>query len=299
MESQPRILIIDDEAVVCRSCEKVLESEGYDVTTTLSASDALNTLEREPYDLVFTDLKMPDVHGIDVLRRIKEFSPDTGVIIMTGYSTPDTSRKAEKLGASGYLLKPLTPFIMLEAARKALVDLKKEGAIAEEDKPSPKGPEEITEEQWEKIDEIVMSMKERPGALIPVLQQVQEYIGFLSPDVQKRIAKGLEIPSSEVLSVVSFYSFFTMVPRGKFTIRVCLGTACYVKGGNKILGHLQGGLGIKVGETTEDRLFTLEAVRCLGACGLAPAMIVGNNVHGRIDPPKVMDVLEGYKITSG
>jgi NADH-quinone oxidoreductase subunit E/NADP-reducing hydrogenase subunit HndA len=287
-------MIIDDEAVVCRSCEKVLGSEGYNVQTSLSAAEALRNLEKENFDLVFTDLKMPDVHGIEVLRRIKQFSPETGVIIMTGYSTPDTSSRADTLGASAYLLKPLTPFAMIDAARKVLTDLKAERRIiTPEKKPVP--IEEITEEDWRNIDDIVLRMKERPGALIPVLQQVQEEIGYLPSEVQKRIAKGLGMPTSEVLSVVSFYSFFTQVPRGKYTIRVCLGTACYVKGGAKIASRIKNELGIQVGETTEDRLFTLEAVRCLGACGLAPVIVVGNNVHGRIDPPKVMNVLGAYK----
>ena len=295
MESQPRVMIIDDEAVVCRSCEKVFESEGYDVKTVLNPNEALKSLEKESFDLVFTDLKMPEVHGIDVLRRIKEFSPDTGVIIMTGYSTPESSSTADKLGASAYLLKPLTPFAMIDTAKKVLGDLKREHRTVTPEKAPVSPPEEITKEQWEKIDEIIMNLKDRPGALIPVLQGVQEAVGYLPPEVQKRIAKGLNIPTSEVLSVVTFYSFFTMVPRGKHVIRVCLGTACYVKGGNKILSRIKNELGIQVGETTEDMLYTLEAVRCLGACGLAPVMVVGNNVHGRIDPPKVMDILASYE----
>ena len=182
-----------------------------------------------------------------------------------------------------------------DLAKKVLGDLKREHRTVTPEKAPVSPPEEITKEQWEKIDEIIMNLKDRPGALIPVLQGVQEAVGYLPPEVQKRIAKGLNIPTSEVLSVVTFYSFFTMVPRGKHVIRVCLGTACYVKGGNKILSRIKNELGIQVGETTEDMLYTLEAVRCLGACGLAPVMVVGNNVHGRIDPPKVMDILASYE----
>jgi NADH-quinone oxidoreductase subunit E/NADP-reducing hydrogenase subunit HndA len=108
------------------------------------------------------------------------------------------------------------------------------------------------------------------------------------------IAKGLNLPLSRVYGVVTFYSFFTMTPRGKHTMRVCLGTACYVRGGKNIYDNVKKELKVEEGETTEDRLFTLETVRCVGACGLGPVIFVGENVHGRLKPAKVKEVISQY-----
>lgn len=146
----------------------------------------------------------------------------------------------------------------------------------------------------EEINEILARYRNVRGGLIPVLQQVQEKLGYLSPAVLDYIAIGLNIPSSDVFGVVSFYSFFTMVPRGKFIIKVCLGTACYVQGASKIIQNIENELKIKVNQTTEDRLFTLQEVRCLGACGLAPVIMVNEDTHGMVKADKVMKLLESY-----
>ncbi|MDY6933881.1 MAG: NAD(P)H-dependent oxidoreductase subunit E [Spirochaetota bacterium] len=148
----------------------------------------------------------------------------------------------------------------------------------------------------ETVDNILSMYKNRPGALIPVLQQVQQTLKYLPPVVQDYIAHGLNIPSSDVFGVVSFYSFFSMTPRGENIIRVCLGTACYVKGAGQIVENLERGLNVKVeeGGTTEDRKFTLEVVRCIGACGLAPVVVVNEDTYGMVDPAKSMDILKSY-----
>jgi NADH:ubiquinone oxidoreductase subunit E len=114
-------------------------------------------------------------------------------------------------------------------------------------------------------------------------------------EVQHKLARGLNISTSHVYGVVSFYSFFTMVPRGRHTIRLCLGTACYVRGAPEIQAKIEQELGIGVGETTPDRRFTLEAVRCLGACGLAPVMMVNEDTHGALEPGTVLQILEQYE----
>jgi NADH-quinone oxidoreductase subunit E len=142
---------------------------------------------------------------------------------------------------------------------------------------------------------VIDTYREQRGALIPVLQDIQDYYGYLPVEVQEIIAEGLGVPASEVFGVVTFYNFFTMVPRGRHTLKVCLGTACYVRGGKKILERLQRDLDVGVGGTTEDLRFSLEVVRCLGACGLAPTMMIGNDVHQRLKPAKLHEVLEKYR----
>jgi NADH:ubiquinone oxidoreductase subunit E len=153
---------------------------------------------------------------------------------------------------------------------------------------------EFTPEKIEKLDEIINKFKNKPGGLIPVLEEAQVALEYLPLPVQKRIAEGLNLPLSRVYGVVTFYSFFTMTPRGKHTVRVCLGTACYVRGGKAIHETVQKQFGIKDGETTPDRMFTLETVRCLGACGLGPVVVVDEDVHGRVKPAKVREILSQY-----
>jgi NADH:ubiquinone oxidoreductase subunit E len=157
------------------------------------------------------------------------------------------------------------------------------------------GLEEFSPEQLKQVDDIIVSHTGKPGALIPVLEQVQEVLGYLPVPVQMLVAEGLNIPVANVYGVVTFYSLFTMVPRGRHNIRVCLGTACYVRGGQKLLERLQDILGIKPGSCTEDRRFSLETVRCLGACGLAPVIVIDEDTHGQMKPAKLEGVLALYK----
>jgi NADH:ubiquinone oxidoreductase subunit E len=154
---------------------------------------------------------------------------------------------------------------------------------------------EFTPEQIAKLNKIIEKHKGKPGGLIPVLEEAQVALEYLPVSVQKKIARELNLPLSRVYGVVTFYSFFTMTPRGKHTVRVCLGTACYVRGGKAITEALQKEFGISEGETTPDRMFTLESIRCLGACGLGPVVVVDEDVHGRIKPSKVKEILTQYK----
>ena len=156
--------------------------------------------------------------------------------------------------------------------------------------------QEITEEQMlEQLDGILADYTDTAGALIPVLQIAQNMFGYLPESVLKKISLKLEKPYSEVAGVVSFYSFFSTVPRGKYVIRVCLGTACYVRGGKDVLEAIRKELGIDVGNTTEDKLFSLDVGRCFGACGLAPVIMVNDDVHQRVKPVKIAELLDTYK----
>mgnify|MGYP001160717011 FL=1 len=154
--------------------------------------------------------------------------------------------------------------------------------------------QEFTPEQVAQLDRIIEKHKGQAGGLIPVLEEAQVCLEYLPLSVQRRIAAGLNLPLSRVYGVVTFYSFFTMTPRAKHTIRVCLGTACYVRGGKELTQSLEKQFGIKDGETTADRMFTLESVRCLGACGLGPVIVVDEDVHGRVKPAKIKEVLSQY-----
>ena len=145
------------------------------------------------------------------------------------------------------------------------------------------------------IKDVCKSFGNKPGEVINVLHKVQGEYGYLPAEVQEPVAKELGIPVSRVYGIVSFYSFFTMTPKGEHPISVCLGTACYVRGAEKVLDELKRQLGIGVGEVTPDGKFSLTCLRCVGACGLAPVIEVGDKVYGRMTPDRVKDVLAEYK----
>ena len=152
----------------------------------------------------------------------------------------------------------------------------------------------LSKEQVAKLHAICAERNNDPGELINILHAAQELLGYLPQVVQQVIAADLHIPVSRVYGVVTFYSFFTMEPKGKHPISVCLGTACYVRGAEKVLEEIQKELEIKVGETTPDGLFSLDTLRCVGACGLAPVVTIGGKVYGRVTPEKVRDILQEY-----
>ena len=154
---------------------------------------------------------------------------------------------------------------------------------------------EFSQEQLDQVDELVQTNRGKPGALIPVLEDVQSALGYLPVAIQVKVAQGLNIPIADVYGVVSFYSFFTMVPKGRHTIKVCMGTACYVKGIAEVLNRLHTEFALSKGETTEDRRFTLEEVRCLGACGLAPVVVVDKDTHGGVTSDRILDILAQYE----
>ena len=152
-------------------------------------------------------------------------------------------------------------------------------------------------ELFDAVAKVIEQYKEKDGALIMVLHAAQEIFGYLPMELQEFIADGMNIPLSEVCGVVSFYSFFSTQKRGKHTIRMCQGTACYVRGGKKVVDAIKRELDVEVGGTTADGQYTFEIARCIGACGLAPAMMVDNDVYKQVNPAKVPAILSRYEET--
>jgi len=154
---------------------------------------------------------------------------------------------------------------------------------------------QISQKTRTKIEEICKSFQNNAGELINVLHKTQDYLGYLPAEAQEVIAQELKIPTAKVYGVVSFYSFFTMIPKGKYPISICMGTACYVRGAERILDELKHLLGLNVGETSADGLFSLASLRCVGACGLAPVTLVGDKVYGRLASDDVKNIIDEYK----
>ena len=147
----------------------------------------------------------------------------------------------------------------------------------------------------EKLLAVIEKYKEEKGALIPVLQQAQDIYGYLPIEVQMVVARGLDVPLEKIYGVVTFYSFFNLYPKGDYEISVCLGTACYVKGSRKVLDCIQETLGIMPGQCTADRTFSLDTCRCIGACGLAPVMLISDDVYGRVLPADIPEIIGKYQ----
>jgi len=149
--------------------------------------------------------------------------------------------------------------------------------------------------EFAELKSYIDSVKNSQGILMQTLQKAQGIFGYLPLEVQQFISEETNIPLADIYGVVTFYSQFTIEEKGKHKISLCLGTACYVKGSQDIMDKLSEELNIKVGETTEDKIFTLEATRCLGCCGLAPVMMVDDDVYGKMEPKKVHDIIEKYR----
>ena len=153
----------------------------------------------------------------------------------------------------------------------------------------------LSETKINQIKDICRSFNNEKGELINVLHKTQSTLGYLPAEVQEVVARELNTSTAHVYGVVTFYSFFTMTPKGEFPISICLGTACYVRGAEKVLDEFKRELKITVGETTSDGKFSLSCLRCVGACGLAPVVMVGEKVYGRVAPDGIKEILADYK----
>ncbi len=154
---------------------------------------------------------------------------------------------------------------------------------------------DINNDMWKSIDEVIAANRDIPGSVITVLRQCQDVVGYLPVELVDYISYGLNLSRSEVYGVASFYALFSFEPKGRHLIRVCMGTACYVKGIKEAVSRIRNQYNLKEGGVTEDRRFSLEAVRCLGACGLAPVMVVDQDTYGAVKADKVIEIIEKYK----
>lgn len=287
--AQGKILVVDAELAVVRSCEIVLKAEGYDVEGALGGKEAMLKMEQNNYNLVLTDLKMPVVDGITLIKWIRKSRPDTGIVVITGYPSQETIKEALEIGIIDYLPKPFIPATLLDVTRRALEWIRGKPPVPEKVK-----KEEFPTSMLMEIDRVTAEYKNKPGSLILMLQRIQGLAGYLPPLIQKRISRRSNIPEAELHSIISFHNIFSMKPRGEHIAKVCLGAACFAKGIKSILEELKGLLKVEIGETTEDRKFSLETARCLGACGLAPVMAVDQDTFGSLTAKKAIGVLNQY-----
>lgn len=158
----------------------------------------------------------------------------------------------------------------------------------------PEHPD-IDETMWSRIDQVIDANRSVSGAIITVLRECQDVVGYLPVPLLDYIGRGMNLPRSEVYGVASFYALFSMTPKGRHTIKLCLGTACYVKGIKEVMSRIENKYHVKDGGTTEDRRFSVQGVRCLGACGLAPVVVIDQDTHGDVSSDKIIDIVERYE----
>ena len=303
----PQILLMEDETSVGQGLQMVLTEEGYVVDLVTTGQSALDTFYTKDFDLLVADLKLPDIDGMEVIKKVKKGRPDTGVIVITGYSTVSSAVEAMKLGACDYLSKPFTEDEIKSAVKAALKgkeealkrkrpdtsEVVKEKAVPVHVAEKPKIEDNAKVEKA--MSEIQEEFEGRPDELIPVLQGVQDKLGYLPENALMQIAQLTKLPSASVFGVASFYEQFRLSPVGKNIVKVCRGTACHVRGGARILEELEKKLGIKPGENTDDLEYTLETVACFGACALAPIMVINDRVHGKMTVAKGKNLISNCK----
>jgi NADH-quinone oxidoreductase subunit E len=303
----PQILLMEDETSVARGLQMVLTEEGYAVDLATTGQSALDTFYKKGFDLLVADLKLPDIDGMEVIKKVKKGRPDTGIIVITGYSTVSSAVEAMKLGVCDYLSKPFTEDEIKSAVKDALKG--KEGAFKRKNSDAsdalkhkafqahvaekPKIEDNARVEKA--MSEIQREFEGRPDELISILQGVQDKLGYLPENALMQIAQLTKLPSASVYGVASFYDQFRLSPVGKHIVKVCRGTACHVRGGSRILEEVEKRLGIRPGENTEDLEYTLETVACFGACALAPIMVVNNRVHGKMTVAKGKRIINSCK----
>jgi NADH-quinone oxidoreductase subunit E len=293
----PQILLLEDEASVARGLQMILDEEGYRaVDLAMSGRGALDTFHRKEVDLLIADLRLPDIDGLEVIRQVKHDRPDTSVIVITGYSTVDSAVTAMKLGAKDYLSKPFSEDEFVSAVRGALAPPKASAPDAARALPEPAAPRaapaapdlHLTREDPARIESLLAELRGkfagRPDEVIPMLQAVQGRLGYLPENALEEIARLTGRPAAAVFGTATFYEQFRLAPVGRHVVRVCRGTACHVKGSDRILREIRNRFELSPGETSPDRQLTLETVACFGSCAIAPVVVVDDSVKGRMNP---------------
>lgn len=288
--SWPQVLIMEDEVSVAKGLGMVLSEEGYNVDLAMNGHSALDSFNRKMFDLLVADLRLPDIDGIEVIKQVKRRRPDTEVLVITGYSSVNTAVEAMKLGASDYLSKPFTQDEFLSAVKVALHT--KELPAADAAPPPLKPLPDDERKLIAAMKQIQKTYAGRQEEVIPILQQVQNAVGYLPQEALVQIAAFTGMSEAAVYGVATFYERFRLSPIGRHVVKVCRGTACHVKGSDKILSEIEGRYHLKPGETSKDRALTLETVACFGACAIAPVVVVDDEVRADMDSGKVGKVLD-------
>jgi NADH-quinone oxidoreductase subunit E len=280
-----KILLIDDDIDFVEAMKLVLTSNGYDVIVAANGQEGFQKIKDESPDLVLLDMMMTyKTEGADTAKAIAQDAAfvEIPVILITGAKkelgfTFELEPHDENLPVKAVLEKPVKPEDLLKIVEKYI---KKTGLHHRE----------IVGE----LDELVAKWKDKKGNLIMILHEIQNHYGYVPRGVSFELSRLLNVPLARIYEVITFYNYFKLDPPGEHVVSVCMGTACYLKGGKQILDELKKVLNVEEGQTSKDGLFHLQVVRCLGCCGLAPVVMIDEDIHGNVKPDKVMEILSKY-----
>jgi len=290
---QLKILVIDDERGMREGCRRILEPENYQVLLAENGTQGLELARSESIAMALIDLKLPDIDGLTVLKEIRKIDHEIIPIIISGHGTVEAAVECMKAGAFDFITKPFTPDQLLSVIDKALSQ-RKERLKGMELKKEKRAQAVDDLDSLAVVEDIMARYQFRASALIAILQDLQKRFNYLPQELLRYVALRMNVPLTRVYGISTFYKAFSLKPRGKHLIDVCLGTACHVRGGMKILERLERDLGIKNGETTYDEKFSLKSVRCVGCCGLAPVVVIDDEFHGKLNQEMIPKILAKY-----
>ena len=277
-----KVLIVDNDADFIKECRKTLKAEGVDVITASTGQAGFHKIRKLSPDMVFLHImKNNSTNGVDTARAIAgdaAFS-EIPVILITDIGQP-LDEQDKNLPVKAVLEKPITGEELLAAVGRHV-------------QKAEKNRREVLRE----IDDVIEKWKERKGSLIMILHEIQNKYGYVPRGVSFELSRMLEVPLARIYEVITFYNYFKTDPPGRHLISVCMGTACYLKGGGEVLSELKSILNVEEGQTSEDGIFQLQVVRCLGCCGLAPVVMIDETVHGNVKPDEIPEILSRYSDT--
>lgn len=240
MSENTHILVVDDDPAVLKSAERVLREDGYCVDGVRSGKEAMRGIERNHYDLVFADLRMEETDGISLVKWMRRHYPDIGIVVITGYLLPETIKEAYKLGIHDHMIKPFTPEMLKDVAKKTLGRMREQTGTKE-------GEEGFPAAMLAELDAVIRQFKGRPSSTILTLLQAQEIFGYLPPAIQERIAKALDRFPSEIYGIVSAYPCFKTAPPAART-------SCLVRGSERLLPGMIPKTGKRITEAVNEFL---------------------------------------------
>lgn len=286
MKENNNVLIVSEDPIITMSTERVLRTEGYTVEGVQGTKEAKHRIKHTHYDLVVTDLAVLGSGGISLIQWTTRYRPATGIVVITGVLVQETIQEALKTFTDTRTVSPVIPQSLKDAIRMTTEWIGGNALDNGQDEDFP--PAKLAE-----LDKVICQYREVPNGAIPVMLCAREIFGYLSPGIQQRIAKGLNIYPSEISGIASFYSCFRTKPRGDHTIKVCRGSSCHMKGSEEILNGIREMLKIGVGGTTGNREFTLEDVHCVGACKVAPVLVIDRETYGGVNRRKAIKLITG------
>ena len=280
-----RILIIDDDHDFAEATRLLLEANDYQVITACSGQEGFARVKQDSPDMILLDMMMSyKTEGADIAKAIASdaASRDIPIVMITGahkeMDFPFELRPQENaLPVRTVLEKPVKPEALLKIVEKCIKVNSLDHA-----------------ETVSQLEALASKWKDKKGNLVMILHEIQNHYGYVPRNVSFELSRILEIPMASIYEVLTFYNYFKLDPPGKHTISVCMGTACYLKGAPQLLNELKRVLRIEEEQTTEDKMFHLQVVRCLGCCGLAPVMTIDEKVYGKVQTKEVVEILSKY-----